>query len=107
MKTFWHHIWFRPVGHVSKTCRPALEHLAVAGVQLVLLVLLVLPPPPLPHPAGHLLLQVGEHPGHKPVELFLANWIVIQLTECNNVLLFQPFSSCQYLAWTPGPSEAL
>ena len=68
MKTFWHHIWFRPVGHVSKTCRPALEHLAVAGVQLVLL---VLPPPPLPHPAGHLLLQVGEHPGHQPVELFV------------------------------------
>ena len=79
MKTFWHHIWFRPVGQVSKTCRSALEHLAVAGVQLVLLVLLV-PPPSLPHPAGHLLLQVGEHPGHQPVELFLANWIVIPLT---------------------------
>lgn len=88
MKTFWHHIWFRPVGHVSKTCRPALKHLAVAGVQLVLLVLLVLPPPPLPHPAGHLLLQVGEHPGHQPVKLFVANWIVIELTECDNVLLF-------------------
>ena len=76
---------------MSKTCRPALEHLAVAGVQLVLLVLLVLlviPPPPLPHPAGHLLLQVGEHPGNQPVELFVVNWIVIQLTECNNVLLF-------------------
>ena len=75
---------------MSKTSRPALEHLAVAGVQLVLLVLLallVLPPPPLPHPAGHLLLQVGEHPGHQPVELFVANWIVIQLTECNNVHL--------------------
>ena len=37
----------------------------------------------------------------------LLTWIVIQLTECNNVLLFWPLSYCQYLAWTPGPSEAL
>ena len=68
----WYCLFFeikmRPVREVSYAGSPTLENLAVAGVQLVLVVALLLrllPPPPLPHPAGHLLLQTWEHPGRK------------------------------------------